>query len=106
MTGLLFAGGRRVVAAWIRAAGVSDDYRDYYFFLQSVGRRWGELGRRVLVLVLRQVLNDQQRVLVAIDDSPTKRYGPQVQGAGIITIRRPDQPGRRFAMDTCGSHWR
>lgn len=83
MMGLLFAGGRRVVASWIRTAGLSADYQDYYFFLQSIGRGWPELGRRVLVLVLRRVLANQQRVLLAIDDSPTKRYGPKVEGAGI-----------------------
>lgn len=81
--GLLFAGSRRVVATWIRAAGVSDDYQDYYYFLQSVGRQWRELGRRVLLLVLRVAVRKQRRVLVAIDDSPTKRYGPHVEGAGI-----------------------
>jgi len=83
LMGVLFAGGRRVVSAWIRTAGLSNDFQDYYFFLQSVGRRWRELGRRVLVLVLRRALADQRRVLVAIDDSPTKRYGPKVQGAGV-----------------------
>jgi len=82
MMGVLFAGGRRVVASWIRTAGLSDDFQDYYFFLQSVGRRWPELGRRILVLVLRLAIGKQRRVLVAIDDSPTKRYGPKVQGAG------------------------
>lgn len=96
MSGLLFAGGRRVVAAWIRAAGVSDDYQDDYFFLQSVGRRWTELGRRILVLVLKQVIGKQQRVLVAIDDSPTKRYGPQVQGAGIHHDPTPGPTGGAF----------
>lgn len=83
MMGLVFGNGRRVVASWIRAAGLSSDYRDYYYFLQSVGRRWEELGRRVLMLVLEQIVKDQPRVLVAIDDSPTKRYGPKVQGAGF-----------------------
>lgn len=96
MMGVLFAGGRRVVAAWIRTAGVSDDYRDYYFFLQSVGRRWTEMGRRVLVLVLRVALKDQQRVLVAIDDSPTKRYGSKVQGAGIHHDPTPGPTGHAF----------
>ena len=83
MMGLLFGNGRRVVASWIRAAGLSSDYQDYYYFLQSVGRCWEELGRRVLILVLRHVLKDQRRVVTGIDDSPTKRYGPKVQGAGI-----------------------
>lgn len=71
LLGALFAGGRRVVASWIRSAGVSDDYQDYYFFLQSVGRRWQDLGARLLVLVLARVLKDQRRVLLAIDDSPS-----------------------------------
>jgi hypothetical protein len=83
LLGVLFAGGRRVVAAWIRTGGLSGDFQDYYFFLQSVGRSWRELGRRVLVSVLRRVLAGQRRVLLAIDDSPTKRYGPKVQGAGV-----------------------
>lgn len=83
LMGVLFAGGRRVVASWIRTAGLSGDFQDYYYFLQSVGKCWRELGRRVLVLVLKQAIGKQKRVLVAIDDSPTKRYGPKVQGAGI-----------------------
>src|SRR3990172_1712586 len=89
LMGVLFAGGRRVVASWIRAAGVSDDYQDYYFFLQSVGQRWREVGARLLVLVL-------QRVLKAIDDSPTKRYGPHVQGAGIHHDPTPGPSGAAF----------
>lgn len=96
MMGLLFAGGRRVVASWIRTAGLSEDYQDYYFFLQSVGQRWQELGRRVLVLVLRRVLSNQTRVLIAIDDSPTKRYGPKVEGAGIHHDPTPGPAGHPF----------
>jgi hypothetical protein len=96
MSGLIFGQGRRVVAAWIRAAGLQGDYRDYYYFLQTVGRGWQELGRRVLVLVLRQVLANLPRVLIAIDDSPTKRYGPKVQGAGIHHDPTPGPAGQAF----------
>ena len=96
MLGLLFGQGRRVVAAWIRAAGLSDDYQDYYYFLQSVGLDWHELGRRVLVLVLDHILADTLRVLLAIDDSPTKRYGPKVQGAGIHHDPTPGPAGHPF----------
>ncbi len=95
LLGALFAGGRRVVAAWIRAAGVSHDYQDYYFFLQSVGRRSKDLGARLLVLLL-PILKDQQRILLAIDDSPTKRYGPHVQGAGIHHDPTPGPSGNAF----------
>lgn len=96
MMGVLFAGGRRVVASWIRTAGISDDYRDYYFFLQSVGQRWREVGRRVLLLVLKQAIGKQKRVLIAIDDSPTKRYGPMIEGAGIHHDPTPGPTGRPF----------
>jgi hypothetical protein len=96
MMGMLFGQGRRVVATWIRAAGVSDDFQDYYYFLQSVGREWRRLGMKVLWLVLKVALADQQRVLLAIDDSPTKRYGPHVQGAGIHHDPTPGPAGPAF----------
>lgn len=94
--GALFANGRRVVASWIRAAGLSEDFQAHYFFLQTIGRRWVELGLRLLVLVITRVLKDEQRVLLAIDDSPTKRYGPQVQGAGIHHDPTPGPSGGAF----------
>jgi hypothetical protein len=87
LMGLVFAGGRRVVAASIRAAGLSDDDRLDYDFLQSVGREWEKRGRRVLVLALRQVLRDQPRVLIARDDSPWDD-----------ATRRPSHADRRKAL--------
>jgi hypothetical protein len=96
MMGLLLASGRRVVASWIRTAGLGDDYQDYYFFLQSVGQRWRELGRRVLLLVLKRAIGKQQRVLLAIDDTPTKRYGPKVEGAGVHHDPTPGPAGHPF----------
>ena len=47
MLGILFATGRRTVSTWLRAAGVSPDYQDYYYFLQSVGGQVGELAGAV-----------------------------------------------------------
>lgn len=94
--GALFAGGRRVVAAWLRAGGIGDDYRQHYFFLQSVGRRWQELGRRVLLLVLKVALAGSDRVLLVLDDSPSKRYGPHVEGAGVHHDPTPGPTGSAF----------
>ena len=31
LVGILFAQGRRTVTSWLRAAGVSDDFRGYYY---------------------------------------------------------------------------
>ncbi len=96
MLGILFASGRRVVTSWLRAAGVSLDYQDYYYFLGSVGWAWYDLGWRVLTLVVDRALRDQSRVLLAIDDSPTKRYGPKVEGAGVHHDPTPGPTGQAF----------
>lgn len=82
LTGMLFASGRRTVTTWLRAAGVSDDYQDYYYFLTCVGRKSESIATRLLALVLK-TLPLPQRVLLVIDDSPTKRYGPKVEGADV-----------------------
>src|SRR5437764_13699210 len=39
LRGLLFARGRRTVAAWLRAAGLGQDYQRYYYFLGAPGPR-------------------------------------------------------------------
>ncbi len=82
LTGILFARGRRTVTTWLRAAGISTDYADYYYFLAALGRKTESVATRLLVLVLR-VLPLPPRLLAVIDDSPTKRYGPKVEGADI-----------------------
>jgi hypothetical protein len=79
---MLFACGRRTVTTWLRAAGISTGFADYYYFLASVGRKADCVATRLLLLVLR-VLPLPQRLLAVIDDSPTKRYGPMVEGADI-----------------------
>jgi hypothetical protein len=85
-----------VVTSWLRAAGVSLDYQDYYYFLGSVGFAWYDLGWRVLALVVDRALRDRSRVLLAIDDSPTKRYGPKVEGAGVHHDPTPGPAGQAF----------
>lgn len=81
--GIVFARGRRTVTAWLRAVGVSDDFADYYYFLAPLGRKSKQLAERLLVLLLVHVVGDESKVLLAVDDTPTKRYGPKVEGAGI-----------------------
>lgn len=82
VVGMLFARGRLTVSSWLRAGQLSRDYQDYYYFLGSLGRKVNWLAALLLKSVL-QVVNPGERFLFAIDDTPTKRYGPQVQGAGI-----------------------
>ena len=94
LTGMLLASGRRTVTTWLRAAGVEGDYQDYYYFLTSIGRNSNRVATQLAVLVLR-TLPLPERVLLVIDDSPTRRYGPHVEGADIHHNPTPgpaDQP--------------
>lgn len=82
LIGILFARGRRTVTTWLRAAGVSDDFAGYYYFLATVGRKAESVASQLVVLLLR-ILPLPKRLLAVIDDSPTKRYGPHVEGADV-----------------------
>ena len=94
LVGILFATGRRTVTTWLRAAGVSDNYQDYYYFLVPVGRKSKSIATQLVGLVLR-TLSLPDRLLLVIDDSPTKRFGPMVEGADVHHNPTPgpaDQP--------------
>jgi hypothetical protein len=100
LLGIVFARGRRTVTTWLRAVGIKGDFADYYYFLQPLGRKSKALAERLFMLLLVR-LPTGPRLLLAVDDTPTKRYGPHVQGAGIHHNPTPpgcasfDQPGPR-----------
>lgn len=93
--GMLFAFGRRTVTTWLRAAGIHDDFADYYYFLQPLGCKAKQISERLLALLLIR-LETGDRVLLGVDDSPTKRYGPHVQGAGIHHNPTPGPADQKF----------
>jgi DDE superfamily endonuclease len=95
LVGILFAQGRRTVTTWLRAAGVSDDYQDYYYFLAALGRKSKSVATQLLVLLLR-VLPLPDRLLAVIDDTPTKRYGPHVEGADIHHNPTPGPADQKY----------
>lgn len=93
--GLVFAQGRRTVASWLRGAGVGREFRLYYYFLGSLGRKTQPLASRLLRLIQERVPLGE-RLLLALDDSPTKRFGPRVEGAGIHHNPTPGPAGQKF----------
>jgi hypothetical protein len=86
VAGMIFASGRRTVSSWWRAARVGSDFRSYYYFLDSVGRKTQEVAAVLLKIVLERI-DVGDRIVFAIDDTPAKRYGPKVQG-GRLQARR------------------
>jgi len=95
ITGMLFAQGRRTVASWLRAAGLGRDFKAYYYFLGSLGRKTSYVS----ALLLRRavdVIDPGERLLFGMDDTPTKRYGRQVEGAGIHHNPTPGPADQKF----------
>ena len=103
IVGILFASGRRTVSSWWRASGVGCLYRSYYYFLDSVGRKILPVATALLQIVLNHVESaSEQFHLFAIDDSPTNRFGPKVQGAGYHHNPTPGPAGSKFLF---GHNW-
>jgi DDE superfamily endonuclease len=96
--GALFARGRRTVTAWFRAAGITDAFRPAYQALWAAGRRADALAYRLLGCVLGPLMRQApgDHLLFGIDDTPTARYGPCVQGAGIHHNPSPGPAGEKF----------
>src|SRR5579885_1550719 len=87
LLGALFAKGRRTVTSWLRAAHVGRGFAAYYYFLAALGRRADVLAGLLLRRALALLAPDGP-LLLAVDDSPTKRYGPHLQAD------RPEVPLR------------
>jgi hypothetical protein len=96
--GMVLATGRRTVSSWLRASGVGDDWQDHYYFLQTVGRNARPLATKLPHLAVRQIpLSHVDEFLkLGLDDSPTKRYGPKIELAGIHHNPTPGPSGSEF----------
>jgi hypothetical protein len=95
LAGLLFARGRRTVTSWLRAAAIGRGFQRYYYFLGSLGRK-ADFVASLLLRLAASRLPLGERVVLGLDDSPTKRQGPCVEGAGVHhnpTPGRAGQPG-------------
>ena len=97
-TGLLFARGRRTVTSWLRGCAAGRDYKRYYYLLGSVGRKTPAIAGALLRILLKRLPGDGPGtpLVFAIDDSPTKRYGPHVEGAGKHHNPTPGPAGSPF----------
>jgi DDE superfamily endonuclease len=98
LLGALLARGRRTVTSWFRAAGITTDFRRAYSALWAAGRQADSLARRLLWLILLPLLRRApgRRLLFALDDTPTARYGPCVEGAGVHHNPSPGPAGEKF----------
>ncbi len=102
LLGALLAGGRRTVTSWLRAAGSAAEFRPAYTALAAAGRKADVLAAPLAYRVLSPLLGGADRLLVGLDDTPTPRYGPEVQGAGVHHNPTPGPAGSAFVY---GHSW-
>src|SRR6185369_1068770 len=92
----ILARGRRTVTSWIRAAGLGDQFRPCYTTVAAAGKRADLIAAHLVHEVVRPLVADAGRLLFAIDDTPTQRYGRHVQGAGVHHNPTPGPAGSPY----------
>jgi hypothetical protein len=102
---LLAIARRRTVTTWLRAAQISDDYRSAFYHMPSIGRKTNDLLDAMTNIVskqLRSVLEMATYIRIVLDDTPTKRYGKHIEGAGY---HYNPTPGKTNATKCFGHSW-
>ena len=96
LLGSLLARGRRTVTSWIRAVGLGRDYKPCYTTVAAAGKRSDLIAARLANEVVKPLVAKDSRLMLALDDTPTPRYGPYVQGAGIHHNPTPGPAGSPY----------
>src|SRR4051794_20109105 len=94
--GAVLARGRRTVTGWIRAAGLSDQFQNCYTAVAAAGKKAESIAARLVLAVVEPLLSGVERLTLALDDTPTKRYGLHVQGAGVHHNPAPGPAGSPY----------
>src|SRR5262249_8373680 len=94
--GAVLARGRRTVTTWIRAAKLSGRFQSCYIAVAAAGNRSDRIARRRVTEVVRPLVGVAAKLTLALDDTPTRRYGPHVQGAGVHHNPAPGPSGSPY----------
>lgn len=96
LLGALLAYGRRTVTSWIRAVGLGDQFRCCYTTVAAAGKKAEALAVLLVLTVVKPLVGNPDRLVLALDDTPTKRYGRRVQGAGTHHNPTPGPAGSAY----------
>ena len=96
LLGAVLARGRRTVTSWIRAAGLSNQFQSCYTAVAAAGKRAETIAAHLVLTVVTPLLGGVERLTIALDDTPTQRYGPHVQGAGVHHNPTPGPAGSPY----------
>ena len=96
--GLLFTmEARRTCTSWFRAADIAREFRRGYRAICLTGRQVRPMAMSVLFDIADSpAVAQQARIKLALDDTPSKRYGPHVEGAGVHHNPTPGPANQAF----------
>jgi hypothetical protein len=94
--GAVLARGRRTVTSWIRAAGLSGQFRPCYTAVAAAGKKAETIAAFLVTRVVKPLLGGVEHWTLALDDTPTQRYGRHVQGAGLHHNPTPGPAGSPY----------
>ena len=96
---------RRTVTQWIQAAQISDHYRQAFYHMDNIGVNHQKLSDEILTIITTQLANiiaKAKTIRLVFDDTPTKRYGRKIEGAGY---HYNPTPGKTNATKCFGHSW-
>jgi len=102
---LLTVARRRTVTAWLQAAQIEGEFRQAFYHMPNIGRKSQNLFNAMLDEILKKlghVIETATFIRIVLDDSPTKRYGRKIEGAGY---HHNPTPGRTNAKICFGHSW-
>jgi DDE superfamily endonuclease len=91
--GAILARGRRTVTSWIRAVKLGDQFRSCYIAVAAGGKKAEIIAAYLVRGAIKPLVSGAERLTLALDDTPTPRYGPHVQGAGVHYNPTPGPAG-------------
>ena len=102
---LLAIARRRTVTQWIQACQLNDKYRQSFYHMSNIGEDHQELFDEILNIILTQlatIIATAATIRLVLDDTPTKRYGRKIEGAGY---HYNPTPGKTNATKCFGHSW-
>ncbi len=100
--GVVLARGRRIVTSWIRAAGLRRRYQPCCTTVAAASKQADNIAARLVYEAVKPLVAGKTWLTMALEDTPTQRYGPQVQGPVIHHTRHPARLARRVSTATFG----
>ena len=88
---------RRTCTSWFRAGGIERTFQSGYRAIGATGRDASTLGMSILYDIANSpAAAEQKRIKLTLDDTPSQRYGPEVEGAGLHHNPTPGPANQPF----------